>query len=140
MTQIAEFLFPTPAPRSLRGIVGWWERRRLAYNLTVGGAGLASVTYLTILSFLPGGHVLGGAGSPLFLLTVPALLYAIAANVFYSLGPTVELLAHWIWGRRVLPIGPALYRMGLTFSVGLTLFPALLITVVWVFAFIAMLA
>ena len=40
--------------------------------------------------------------------------------------PATELLIGMIWGRRVLPTGPALFRMGLTFSVGLALFPSLL--------------
>jgi hypothetical protein len=37
-----------------------------------------------------------------------------------------------MWGRGLLPTGPALFRMGLTFSVGLALFPALLMMFVWV--------
>ena len=31
-----------------------------------------------------------------------------------------------MWKGEVLPTGPALYRMGLTFSVGLALFPTLI--------------
>lgn len=32
---------------------------------------------------------------------------------------------------RVLPVGPTLYRMGLTFSVGLALFPTLIFGLEW---------
>ncbi len=39
MTELTEFLFPAPARRSVSGIVRWWESRRLAYNVLVGGAG-----------------------------------------------------------------------------------------------------
>ena len=34
-----------------------------------------------------------------------------------------EYFLHRIFGPKLLPTGPALYRMGLTFSVGLTLIP-----------------
>jgi hypothetical protein len=37
-----------------------------------------------------------------------------------------------VWGRTVLPAGPSLYRMGLTFSVGLALFPTLIMTIAFV--------
>jgi hypothetical protein len=37
------------------------------------------------------------------------------------LGPTHEIQIDEVWGRTVLPAGPSLYRMGLTFSVGLAL-------------------
>jgi hypothetical protein len=38
----------------------------------------------------------------------------------------VEVAVDKIWGRPVLPVGPALFRIGLTFSVGLTLLPVLI--------------
>lgn len=48
-----------------------------------------------------------------------ALLYGIAANVFYSLGPVVEYALELAWPGKVMPVGPALFRMGLTFSLGM---------------------
>jgi hypothetical protein len=49
--------------------------------------------------------------------------YAIAANFCYSLGaPTELLLERWL-GRETYGLGPALFRYGLVYSVGLTLFP-----------------
>jgi hypothetical protein len=54
------------------------------------------------------------------------------ANVCYSFGPALEILTDKLFGRSVLPIGPALYRMGLTFSVGLALLPTLLAMFVWI--------
>ena len=55
-----------------------------------------------------------------------------AANICYLCGPATELLIEKLWGPRVLPTGPMLFRVGLTFSVGLALFPALLTTIGWV--------
>lgn len=52
------------------------------------------------------------------------------ANLYYLLGPALESLAHVVWGRTVLPVGPALYRMGLTLAVGLALLPALVVPMI----------
>jgi hypothetical protein len=60
------------------------------------------------------------------------VLFALGANVMYLLGPTIEILIDKVWGRTVLPAGPSLYRMGLTFSVGLALFPTLIMTIAFV--------
>jgi hypothetical protein len=127
MTALVEFLYPAPARRRVGSIVGWWERRRLAYNAIVGGAGLFSMGFLGVVSHLPPGpHRMG----------IPAaaiLVVGIAANVCYCLGPAVEVAVQKLWGAKVLPVGPALYRMGLTFSVGLVLLPTLLASFDWVF-------
>jgi hypothetical protein len=118
MTSLANFLFPAPAERSVGAIFRWWERRRLPYNLIVGSAGLITVAVADVaFLFLDPSEGL-----------VPwqaVVAFGVAANVCYLLGPAVEILAYKLWGRSLLPIGPALYRMGLTFSVGLALLPAL---------------
>lgn len=59
----------------------------------------------------------------------PIVAFGVLANVCYSLGPLVELSIQRLWGRTVLPVGPSLFRMGLTFSVGLAFLPALIITI-----------
>jgi len=120
MHSLTEFLFPEPAPRTVPGIIKWWEKRRLFYNVAVGSAGLATMIPATaVVSLLEGRLVL----EP----WIGALVFGVMANVCYCLGPTVEILINKIWGRTVLPTGPALYRMGLTFSVGLALLPMLLV-------------
>ncbi|MGB1779767.1 MAG: hypothetical protein ACPHQP_09455, partial [Longimicrobiales bacterium] len=57
------------------------------------------------------------------------LVFALLANLCYTLGPAIEIVTHKIWGREVLPVGPALYRMGLTFSLGLALLPGMVMTI-----------
>jgi hypothetical protein len=123
MTSLTEFLFPAPAPRRTGAIIGWWERRRLAYNAWVGSAGLVSLTvnFATRLLF-------GDPIHPLQAL-VPIAIFGVMANVCYLMGPATEVLLNKLWGSRVLPTGPTLFRMGLTFSVGLALFPALVLTI-----------
>ena len=127
MTELTEFLFPAPARRSVGGIVRWWESRRLAYNVFVGGAGLLSLGVMKLLELLPPG--LPGDPFPPLLAVVA---FGVMANVCYLLGPTVEVAVQKLWGEKLLPVGPSLFRMGLTFSVGLALFPALLVSIFWV--------
>lgn len=120
ITSITDFLFATPARRSTVAIIAWWERRRLAYNAWVGAAGIVSLVTVSTANVL-----VGGAAHVREALLLAAAFGAMA-NVCYFLGPATELLLEKLWGRRLLPTGPTLFRMGLTFSVGLALFPALL--------------
>jgi len=128
MTQLAEFLFPVPAQRRPGAIFSWWEKRRLAYNAWVGSAGVFTVGFGYLLSILPPG---GFGAPPLGFIWRPIVIFGLLANVFYTAGPVVEFLAHKLFGRQLLPVGPALYRIGLTFSVGLALFPTLIMMIGW---------
>ena len=115
MHSLAEFLYPEPAPRTVPGIVRWWEKRRLFYNVAVGSVGLVVlVAASTVVTILEGRFVIGP--------WIGALLFGVMANVCYCLGPVIEILLAKIGGRTALR-GPALYRMGLTFSLGLALLP-----------------
>lgn len=127
MTALTEFLFPAPAKRKATSIIGWWEKRRLPFNLAVGAAGVVSLGVSYLFAALPPGGMFPG-----LVPWQPIVVFGVMANVCYLLGPTAEIIIDKLWGRQVLPTGPVLYRMGLTFSVGLALFPALLMTIFWV--------
>ena len=120
MTELTEFLFPAPARRSVSGIVRWWESRRLAYNVFVGGAGLVSLGVVNLIALVSGVPTVESQW-------IVVVAFGVTANLCYLLGPTVEIALQKLWGEKLLPVGPSLFRMGLTFSVGLALFPALLI-------------
>jgi hypothetical protein len=128
---LVDFLYPAPAPRTGLGIVKWWESRRLKYNAIVGGAGLVSLGAFHLLMSLPPDpfHL---AFTPL-----PILMFGLLANVCYLLGPSVELAIEKLGRGKILPTGPALFRMGLTFSVGLTLLPTLLGGMNWIYRLLA---
>ena len=123
MTALTDFLFPAPAQRNVRSIVGWWEKRRVPHNLAVGAAGLSSVARIVIAKLIaPGGPGL------ILVPWQPIVVFGIGANVFYALGSVIESLALKIWGHQLFPIGPGLYRIGLTFSLGLALLPGMVFT------------
>lgn len=127
MNSLTEFLFPAPARRKASAIFGWWEKRRLAYNAIVGTAGVTSLTIAGVLSWLP------PMSDPIgFLPWQPIVAIGVLANLFYLLGPTFEIAIDKLFGREILPTGPVLYRMGLTFSVGLMFLPAMMSVVYWV--------
>ena len=126
MTALTEFLFPAPARRTVGGIIGWWEARRIRYNLIVGAAGLFSFVVVNLVASLP-----PNPHAPGFTLLTPILVFGFMANACYTLGPAVEILIEKLSRGQVLPTGPLLLRMGLTFSVGLALLPTLLIVVDW---------
>jgi hypothetical protein len=128
MTALIDFLFPAPAPRTTGGIIGWWETRRLKYNLTVGGAGVVSLGATGVLTALPPDP----RGLPPDV-WIPILVFGVLANVCYALGPLAELAIDRLGGSKVLPTGPTLFRMGLTFSVGLTFLPTMITAIDWVY-------
>jgi hypothetical protein len=118
---LTRLLFEPTLVRSPLRVITWWERRRPAFNLIVGTTGVGTLIYVNALSLLARGSWL----------PVPwqlVVLYGLAANGFYTLGWVIEnALERWL-ERPAYGLGPALFRHGLAFSVGLTLFPAALVT------------
>jgi len=124
---LTDFLYPVPAPRNTWGIVKWWESRRLKYNAIVGASGFLSLGAFTALMSLP------PFAHDLTWLWTPIIVFGVLANICYLLGSAVETAIEKISRGKILPTGPALFRMGLTFSVGLTLLPTLMAALDWGF-------
>jgi hypothetical protein len=74
------------SPTSAWQVIGWWEARRIPFNLIVGTAGLVSCIVIGVVgvgSFFLLGNDLGSVGSPLVSLFI-VLMYGIAANVLFT--------------------------------------------------------
>ena len=117
MATLVTVLFPEPTlRRQPLALLRWWETRRLTYNAIVGTSGLLALLALHLTVF----------PAPGLLNPKPwavAIAFGVAANVCYSAGWIVEMvLQRWL-GRDAYGLGPALFRHGLVFSVGLTWFP-----------------
>lgn len=126
MSALVETLYPAPdIRRTPLSLLRWWEARRVRYNLVVGSAGLVTLSVVSAFSL-----VLPNMGPPSGELLVAILGYAFLANVCYSLGWVLEMLARLIWGPRAPLMGPLLFREGLIFSVGLTLLPILVLVLI----------
>ena len=126
MTALANFLFPVPVRhRSAAAVWRWWEERRLTYNLIVGAIGVVTVTVVSVIVAIPGGIP---GPPPIAQFLAVAAVYGVLANLCYCLGPLTESALNWLWEDDAPRAGPALYRQGLGFSVGLTLLPILIFT------------
>lgn len=120
---LTKLLFEPTLVRSPLSVIRWWESRRPLYNLAVGVTGLGVLGYSVGLELLLGNGLLE---FPL----IGVVAYGIAANVCYTLGPAAEMTIEKFLKRPVYGLGPALFRYGLVFSLGLTLLPAAMITIV----------
>lgn len=122
MTALTRYFFhEVDVPRDGWEIVRWWERRRPAYNVAVGSAGLTTLGVMSLLFGPP----------PLVPMLLVVGAYGVAANLCYTLGPVLDILARRWGGPGWAPIGPALLRHGFTFAIGLTLLPIPMIVLGW---------
>lgn len=123
MTAVTKYFFtPLYDPPSGWSVVKWWESRRLMYNLCVGAAGLVSLGVGSLFFGFPPVEV--GLG---------AVVFGTLANVCYTSGSVVDLLLRKVLGGRAAALGPALFRHGFVFSVGLALLPIPMMAFGWLF-------
>jgi len=128
LAQLDRFLYPLPeASTAPLAVVRWWERRRLRYNLIVGGAGLFSLGVVDAFAVLPPGP--HGSGVPLG----AVIVFGILANVCYTAGAVIDWGCKLAWRDDPPLVGPFLFRQGLMFSVGLALLPIAVAAVGWGF-------
>ena len=113
-------------------VVGWWEGRRVAYNLIIGAVGIVSSGVMVTVAFTcesRGGAPIGLPDPPLFAV-LAVLLYGILANVCYTGGWITELLVARFWGVDTSRFGPIAFSLGTAFSVLVTLVPAGVVIVI----------
>jgi hypothetical protein len=126
VTMLGEMLYPAPAERrTTASLLMWWESRRMLFNGIVGGTGLFTLLVIRLIAFVP-------PGVPFMLDWRPVVAYGVLANVCYTFGWAIETAAQRLWGDKCPVIGPALFRQGLAFSVGLTLLPIVLVSIGWI--------
>jgi hypothetical protein len=126
VSALTEFFFdPVRIARSNWSIVSWWETRRPIYNVVVGAAGICSLAAAFLFAALPPHPA--GLEIPL----LPIVVYAVLANLGYSLGPAADVVIRRRWGDGYAAVGPTLFRYGFVFSVGLTLLPIPIAALSW---------
>lgn len=114
---VRRFFFRDAALTEAPETISWWEKRRLAYNLAVGAAGLTTLTAGNLLQVIgPNGHP---GLPPLGVIAA----YAVLANVMYTGGWISELLLRPLFGRKTPVVGATIFRYGFVLSVALTLLP-----------------
>ncbi len=127
MALLGDVLFPAADyRRTTASLLLWWEARRLTFNLAVGTTGIFTLLAIKLIAWTP-------PGLPLPVIDWrPVVAYGILANICYTFGWALEAAAQRVWGRKCPAFGPALFRQGLSFSVGLSLLPILVVSLGWV--------
>jgi hypothetical protein len=107
-------------------IIGWWEARRIPFNLIVGATGALTSVAIVIMGLayesLARMPVFFFPDPPLFIIVL-VVLYAIAANVCYTGGWIMELLIRHTWPDESPGIGTLSFTLGVVFAVIITLLP-----------------
>jgi len=104
-------------------IVGWWEIRRVRYNLIVGCVGLISIV-LVLVAGSAAVKTCADFEEPLGLIVGP-IVFGVMANLFYTIGWIVDIIAY-----RGTP-RVKLFRLGLIFSSILASLPGVWAVTAW---------
>jgi hypothetical protein len=111
-----------PEQSVIKEMIMWWEKRRIIYNILIVG-----LSIFLIYDFwdYPWRKIVGGN-----IIIFEAVLFLIIANVFYSLGWGIGVLAHYMFKTNGLSIT---WRW-IIFVLG-TLFSIIITDLYFVFAF-----
>jgi hypothetical protein len=124
-----------------REVIGWWEARRVPFNLIVGSAGILSCIVVSVVGL--GSYFLfdsdfGLPGSPLFAL-FGIVFYGIATNVCFTGGWLAELIVRKVWPIEADRFSTLSLSLGLIFSVLVTLTPGIVIGMGGIFGLVGQL-
>lgn len=115
-------------PQEALNIIGWWESRRLFYNVVVGFTGLISLVFLGFLSMH---HIfIASLVGGVLIMVWGAFCVGIMANVCYTAGCICDSFARYFWKEKAESFGPILFSLGLIFSllvVALPIFASLVV-------------
>ncbi len=116
-------------PSGSREAIIWWEKRRPLFNLVLLVVGVATIIIIELVGswVLPPGE---DAMEPIALV-IGIVGYGIAANACYTLGWITEI--QWNGGdsSQTRALRPKVFRLGLIFSLILTLSPAVIVPLLW---------
>ena len=113
-------------------IIGWWEARRLSYNLMVGAVGLVTILIMVTVAAICQeliGVPIGMPDPPIFAI-LGVIVFVLMANVCFTAGWVVELFMVQVRGLRSTRFAEITFRLGLFGSIVLTLLPAVATIVV----------
>jgi hypothetical protein len=112
-----------------RPVIEWWESRRLFYNKILVVAGTVTCILMIscgLVSEPMVGVAIGIPDPPIFI-PIGIIAYLFIANICYTGGWIAELLlAKFIKSGSTTVFGVRAFRLGVKFSILLTLFPAVL--------------
>jgi hypothetical protein len=102
-----------PAGPGAGRIIVWWEVRRIAFNLVLLPMGLVGLLLLLMQSN-PSPNL--GAEND-FVPFLSGLAALVVANICYTSGWIVNVIAWLVWGQRATRLGPVLWLLGTVLSI-----------------------
>jgi hypothetical protein len=124
-------------PKSAWRVIGWWESRRIPYNLVVGLAGIFSSAVIVTIGLVGYFFFHSEFPAPTGLTLLAVIICAIIANLCYTGGWVTELIVRKAWPDEADRFAVLSFSLGLAFSVLLTLLPGLLAGVGGIFGLLA---
>jgi ABC-type branched-subunit amino acid transport system permease subunit len=120
---------------SARQAIGWWEARRVPFNLIVGSAGIVSVAVVSVVGL--GAYFLfnsdfGLPDPPLFAV-FGVIFYALVVNILYTGGWIVELVIRTVWPEQADRFATLSLSLGLLLTILVTLLPGIVVGAAGIF-------
>jgi hypothetical protein len=112
-------------------IIRWWEYRRIYYNALLAVTGILAIIGFEFV--MDKAIPLGEDAIEPMALFIGVSLYAIVANLCYTLGWITELILRRYDPQLARKSAPRMFRFGLWFSCALTTLPFWYSCVFWVF-------
>jgi len=107
-------------------VICWWERLRWVYNGAVGAAGaIAVLGYALLVSVYSWGTGTSLLQYYVMQIAIPVVVYAVAANLFYTAGWISEVLLVWYTDIETEDFAKIAFVGGTVLSVILTILPGL---------------
>lgn len=132
-------IYEREALRDSGSVIGWREKRRFFYNKVLAAAGTVTcilVISCAVISERMVGEPIGIPDAPI-LAPLGGIAYGLLANVCYTRGWIAELvLTRFQPGVRADAFAVRAFRLGVKFSIGLTILPALFCWGVFLFSII----
>jgi hypothetical protein len=121
MNKLISKLFEAPKSTSGGSIIGWWEIRRIPYNLIVGLFGIICLLlfffFITKSEYLQPGE---DAIEPIGLIAAPIFI-----NIAYTGGWIGDLFIRLFWRNATGQLSSVLLKVGVGFSLLMISFPAI---------------
>jgi hypothetical protein len=118
-----------PSVTSAWQVIGWWEARRIPFNLIVGATGTVT-SGLVLATALISERLIGepiGWPDPPIVIILAVIAFAGGANVCYTGGWLAELIVRRAWPDESRSFGTVAFTLGVPFAVVVTVLPAVLI-------------
>lgn len=108
---IKNVFIASPNHTSNKKIISWWERRRIFYNTVMLAAGCVTIILALLLNEI--------IFADLINVLPPILIFALSANLFYTLGWVMEIVCRKFISEKAViqKAGPVLFIAGIAISV-----------------------